>query len=110
VPFTTLLSIWLLVSSALAPLTGIIISLLGMSIFSFDSHMFDHRAGSRWSSSPRHRCARADHGQATRAASGRSAAALIAWSGLPLMLALTLMLESGQAAALRMRTGMLGRY
>jgi O-acetylserine/cysteine efflux transporter len=103
VPFTTLLSIWLLGEVVhWRRWTGIIISLLGMSIFSFDSHMFDHRAGLALV------IVSSGIGALGLIMVKRHAAglwplqlqALIAWSGLPLMLALTLMLESGQAAAL----------
>jgi drug/metabolite transporter (DMT)-like permease len=103
VPFTTLLSIWLLGEVVhWRRWTGILISLLGMSIFSFDSRMFDHRSG----------LALVIISSALGALGlimiKRHAArlwplqlqALIAWSGLTLMLMLTLTLESGQTAAL----------
>jgi O-acetylserine/cysteine efflux transporter len=103
VPFTTLLSIWLLGEVVhWRRWTGIIISLLGMSIFSFDSHMFDHRVGLALV------IISSGIGALGLIMVKRHAArlwplqlqALIAWSGLSLMLVLTLMLESGQAAAL----------
>jgi O-acetylserine/cysteine efflux transporter len=103
VPFTTLLSIWLLGEVVhWRRWTGIIISLLGMSIFSFDSHMFDHRVGLALV------IISSGIGALGLIMVKRRAArlwplqlqALIAWSGLSLMLVLTLMLESGQAAAL----------
>lgn len=103
VPFTTLLSIWLLGEVVhWRRWTGIIISLLGMSIFSFDSHMFAHRAGLALV------IISSGIGALGLILVKRHAAglrplqlqALIAWSGLSLMLVLTLMLESGQAAAL----------
>ena len=73
-----------------------------MSIFSFDSHMFDHRGGLALV------IISSGVGALGLIMVKRHAArlwplqlqALIAWSGLSLMLALTLMLESGQAAAL----------
>ena len=103
VPFTTLLSIWLLGEVVhWRRWTGIIVSLLGMSIFSFDPHMFDHRFGLT--------LVIISSGlgalgliMVKRHASMLSALQLqawIAWSGLSLMLLLTLTLESGQAAAL----------
>jgi O-acetylserine/cysteine efflux transporter len=103
VPFTTLLSIWLLGEVVhWRRWTGIIISLLGMSIFSFDSHMFDHRVGLALV------IISSGVGALGLIMVKRHAArlwplqlqALIAWSGLSLMLALTLLLESGQASAL----------
>jgi len=103
VPFTTLLSIWLLGEVVhWRRWTGIIISLLGMSIFSFDSRMFDHRVGLALV------IISSGIGALGLIMVKRHAAhlrplqlqALIAWSGLPLMLALTLMLETGQSTAL----------
>lgn len=103
VPFTTLLSIWLLGEVVhWRRWTGIIISLLGMSILSFDPHMFDHRFGLALV------VISSGLGALGLIMVKRHAArlwplqlqALIAWSGLALMLLLTLTLESGQAAAL----------
>ncbi len=103
VPFTTLLSIWLLGEVVhWRRWTGILISLLGMSILSFDPHMFEHRFGLALV------IASSGLGALGLILVKRHAAylrplqlqALIAWSGLSLMLLLTLTLESGKAAAL----------
>ncbi len=102
-PFTTLLSIWLLGEVVhWRRWTGILISVLGISILSFDPRMLDHRFGL----------------VLVMISSGLGALglilvkrhavhlrplqlqALIAWSGLALMLLLTLTLESGQTEAL----------
>jgi O-acetylserine/cysteine efflux transporter len=103
VPFTTLLSIWLLGEVVhWRRWTGIIISLLGIGLLSFDPHMFDHRFGLA--------LVIVSSGlgalgliMVKRHAGGLGTLqlqALIAWSGLALMLPLTLILESGQLTAL----------
>jgi drug/metabolite transporter (DMT)-like permease len=103
VPFTTLLSIWLLGEVVhWRRWTGIIVSLLGMSIFSFDPHMFDHRFGLVLV------VISTGLGALGLIMVKRHAAGLrtlqlqawIAWSGLSLMLLLTLTLERGQSSAI----------